>query len=109
MNITIVGMGAMGSVYAALFIEDGHSVFGVDDWKEHRSAINSNGLRVEGASGSRTLRNIVLNNFHKVQMKALPHIRAFGFLPNHGWDEILIPDSKQPQLRDVFLKNVLIS
>lgn len=61
MNITIVGMGAMGSVYAALFTEDGHTVFGVDDWREHCSAINSNGLRVEGASGSRTLRNITVS------------------------------------------------
>ena len=69
MNITIVGMGAMGSVYAALFIEDGHTVFGVDGWEEHCDAINSNGLRVEGASGSRTLRNITvsenINDFPK--------------------------------------------
>ena len=58
MNITIVGMGAMGSVYAALFLENGHTVSGVDDWKEHVAAIKSKGLRVEGASGSRTLKNI---------------------------------------------------
>ena len=58
MNITIVGMGAMGSVYAALFLENGHTVSGVDGWKEHVAAINSKGLRVEGASGSRTLKNI---------------------------------------------------
>ena len=61
MNITIVGMGAMGSVYAALFLENGHTVSGVDDWKEHVAAIKSKGLRVEGASGSRTLKNIFVS------------------------------------------------
>ena len=61
MNITIVGMGAMGSVYAALFLENGHTVSGVDGWKEHVAAIKSKGLRVEGASGSRTLKNIFVS------------------------------------------------
>jgi 2-dehydropantoate 2-reductase len=55
-KIAIVGVGAMGSVYAALLASGGHDVWGVDVWKEHVEAIRENGLRVEGASGDRTVR-----------------------------------------------------
>lgn len=60
MKITIVGAGAMGSVYAALFAEAsaGHEVWAIDSWAEHVEAINSSGLRVEGASGDRTINNL---------------------------------------------------
>jgi 2-dehydropantoate 2-reductase len=56
MKIAVVGVGAMGSVYAALLASGGHDVWAVDDWKEHVEAIRRNGLRLEGASGDRTLR-----------------------------------------------------
>jgi 2-dehydropantoate 2-reductase len=55
-KIAIIGVGAMGSVYAALLASGGHDVWGVDLWKEHIEAIRENGLRVEGASGDRTVR-----------------------------------------------------
>jgi 2-dehydropantoate 2-reductase len=55
-KIAIVGVGAMGSVYAALLASGGHDVWAVDIWKEHIEAIRENGLRLEGASGSRTVR-----------------------------------------------------
>jgi len=48
----------MGSIYATLFLEAGHEVWGIDDWKEHIEAIKSNGLTLEGASGSRTNHNL---------------------------------------------------
>jgi 2-dehydropantoate 2-reductase len=56
MRIAIVGTGAMGSVYAALFASAGHEVWAIDRWREHVEAIREKGLRVEGASGDRTVR-----------------------------------------------------
>lgn len=56
MKIAIIGVGAMGSVYAALLASGGHDVWAVDVWKEHIDAIREKGLRVEGASGDRTVR-----------------------------------------------------
>jgi 2-dehydropantoate 2-reductase len=46
----------MGSVYAALLASGGHEVIAVDVWQEHVDAINAKGLRVEGASGDRTVK-----------------------------------------------------
>jgi 2-dehydropantoate 2-reductase len=56
MRIAIVGTGAMGSVYAALFASAGHEVWAIDRWQEHVEAMRRNGLRLEGASGDRTVR-----------------------------------------------------
>jgi 2-dehydropantoate 2-reductase len=55
-KIAIVGTGAMGSVYAALFASAGHEVWAIDRWQEHVDAMRSKGLRLEGASGERTVR-----------------------------------------------------
>lgn len=59
MKIAIVGTGAMGSVYAALLADAGNEVRAVDVWTEHVEAINRHGLRVEGASGERTVSTIL--------------------------------------------------
>jgi 2-dehydropantoate 2-reductase len=56
MKIAIIGVGALGSVYAALLASGGHDVWAVDVWTEHIEAIRKNGLRLEGASGDRTVR-----------------------------------------------------
>ena len=56
MKIAVVGCGAMGSVYAALLADAGHEVWAIDNWKEHVDAMKANGLRLEGASGDRTVR-----------------------------------------------------
>jgi 2-dehydropantoate 2-reductase len=56
MKIAIIGCGAMGSVYAALLAAAGHEVWAIDAWKEHVDAIRDKGLRLEGASGDRTVR-----------------------------------------------------
>jgi 2-dehydropantoate 2-reductase len=56
MKIAIVGTGAMGSVYAGLFASAGHEVWAIDRWREHVQAMREKGLRVEGASGDRTVR-----------------------------------------------------
>lgn len=46
----------MGSVYAGLLASAGNEVLVVDRWQAHLDAIRANGLRVEGASGDRTVR-----------------------------------------------------
>jgi len=56
MKIAIVGTGAMGSVYAALFASAGNEVWAIDSWREHVEAMCSKGLRLEGASGDRTVK-----------------------------------------------------
>ncbi len=58
MKIMVFGTGAMGSIYAALFADAGHEVWAIDLWQEHIDAINTQGLRVEGASGDRTVEGI---------------------------------------------------
>jgi 2-dehydropantoate 2-reductase len=55
MKIAVVGCGAMGSVYAGLLAAAGHDVWAVDTWREHVDAMRHQGLRVEGASGDRTV------------------------------------------------------
>lgn len=58
MKIAILGLGAMGSVYAALFAEAGHEVWGIDPWEAHVTAIKKGGLRLEGASGNRVVKDL---------------------------------------------------
>src|SRR3546814_14552439 len=45
----------MGSVYAGLLASAGNEVLVVDRWAAHVEAINARGLRIEGASGERTV------------------------------------------------------
>ena len=61
MKVTILGAGAMGSVYAAMFAEakdPTHEVWVIDVWQDHVEAIAKNGLLLEGASGDRTVQGI---------------------------------------------------
>jgi 2-dehydropantoate 2-reductase len=55
-KIAVVGVGAMGSVYAGLLGTAGNEVWAVDTWRDHIDAIREHGLRVEGASGDRVAR-----------------------------------------------------
>jgi 2-dehydropantoate 2-reductase len=54
-RVAIVGAGAMGSVYAGLMASAGHEVFAITLWEDHAEAMARHGLRVEGASGDRTV------------------------------------------------------
>ena len=58
MKILVYGIGAMGSLYASLLSRSSNEVFVVDPWKEHISEIKKNGLKIEGASGNYTYKNI---------------------------------------------------
>ncbi len=58
MKITIIGLGAMGSIYAALFAAAGYEVIAYDPWVEHIDAINKKGLSIESPSGTYTIKNI---------------------------------------------------
>lgn len=55
MKIAVIGVGAMGSVYAALLADAGNEVSAVDVSPTQISAIREHGLRVEGASGDRVV------------------------------------------------------
>lgn len=55
MRIAVFGCGAMGSIYAGLLASSGHEVIAIDRNQAHVDAINTNGLRVSGASGERTV------------------------------------------------------
>ena len=55
-KVAVVGCGAMGSVYAGLMQLAGHDVHGVCLWPDHVQAVNTDGLRVHGASGDHTVR-----------------------------------------------------
>ena len=67
MKVAIIGTGAMGSVYAALLANGGHDVWAIDTWAEHVKAMNDAGLRVEGASGDRTVRLTATSNAREVR------------------------------------------
>ena len=54
-KVAIVGCGAMGSVYAGLMVSAGHQVHAVCLWPDHVAVMQEKGLRVEGASGDRTV------------------------------------------------------
>ena len=58
MKIAIIGVGAMGSVYAGLLAGAGHEVWAIDTWEDHVNAIRDHGLRLEGASGDRLVRGL---------------------------------------------------
>mmetsp|Transcript_54865 Transcript_54865/g.139038 ORF Transcript_54865/g.139038 Transcript_54865/m.139038 type:complete len:577 (-) Transcript_54865:317-2047(-) len=55
MKIVVLGCGAMGSIYAGLLASTGNEVWVVDVWQAHIDSIRERGLRVEGASGDRTV------------------------------------------------------
>ena len=58
MKIVVVGAGAMGSIYAALFADAGEEVWIFDPWEAHTAAIEHNGLNISGASGDRCVKSI---------------------------------------------------
>ncbi len=58
MKIAVLGVGAMGSIYASLLAKKGHEVWAIDTWSDHINAIKEKGLRVEGASGDCTVKTI---------------------------------------------------
>jgi len=47
MNITIMGAGAMGSLFGSFLARSGENVLLIDIWQDHVNAINSMGLGVE--------------------------------------------------------------
>ncbi len=58
MKIAVLGAGAMGSLYGGLLAESGNEVWLLDIWKEHVDRINEKGLRIEGITGDRIIKNI---------------------------------------------------
>lgn len=55
MKITIIGSGAMGSLFGALLAESGQDVMLIDIQKDHVDAVNACGLTVESGDRRRTV------------------------------------------------------
>jgi 2-dehydropantoate 2-reductase len=58
MKITVLGAGAMGSLYGGFLAEAGNEVWLLDIWKDHVDTINEQGLCIEGISGKRSIKTI---------------------------------------------------
>lgn len=58
MKIAIIGVGAMGSIYAGLLAQTGNEVWAVDLWQEHIDTIKRLGLRIDGAGGDYVCNNL---------------------------------------------------
>ncbi|MBC2712944.1 MAG: ketopantoate reductase family protein [Desulfosarcina sp.] len=56
MNITVIGAGAMGSLFGALLAEAGETVTLLDIRRDHVDAVNANGLSIEKAGTRRIVR-----------------------------------------------------
>ncbi len=55
MKIAIIGVGAMGSIYAGMLSEAGHEVWAIYPWAAHVAATNAGSLHLSGASGGRVI------------------------------------------------------
>ncbi len=88
MKISIIGGGAMGSIYAALLAKTNNEIILIDVWREHIAAINNYGLKIEGASGKRIVNNI----------KASTDLNATKN------SEIYIIATKTPQIEEVAIE-----
>jgi 2-dehydropantoate 2-reductase len=58
MKIAVLGSGAMGCLYGGMLSEAGFDVTLIDIWKEHVEAVNTRGLRIEGLSDDRVIKDI---------------------------------------------------
>ena len=68
MKISVIGCGAMGSIYAGYLADAGNEVIAIDTWKEHLFEINKNGLTIEGPNNKKIIKNIkASNNFALAQ------------------------------------------
>jgi 2-dehydropantoate 2-reductase len=55
-RIAVVGAGAMGSLFGGLLSEGGLDVTLIDVWRDHIDAIRTNGLKITGYGGDRTVK-----------------------------------------------------
>tara|TARA_Y200000002_G_C22661177_1_gene655793 strand:+ start:816 stop:1742 length:927 start_codon:yes stop_codon:yes gene_type:complete len=79
MKVSVIGTGAMGSIYASFFAKNGFDVLCFDVWKEHVDAINEKGLRVSGISGDHTEKKLrATSNFHELEDRDLYIIATKG-------------------------------
>jgi 2-dehydropantoate 2-reductase len=46
-KILVIGLGPSGGILSAYLASNGHSIYGVDVWKEHVDEIRENGLKIE--------------------------------------------------------------
>ena len=79
MKVSVIGTGAMGSIYGSFFSKNNFDVLCYDVWDEHVDAINNNGLRVSGISGDHTEKKIrATTNFNELKDRDLYIIATKG-------------------------------
>ena len=88
MKVSVIGTGAMGSIYGSFFAKNNFDVLCYDVWDEHVDAINNKGLRVSGISGDHTEKKIrATTNFNELKDRDLYIIQSMErdglFLLNH--------------------------
>lgn len=71
MNITIIGAGAMGSLFGYLLTLSGRQVMLINTWQEHVDAINSNGLKVESNGKTNKINIKASTNIHDAKKSDL--------------------------------------
>ena len=71
MKITIVGAGAMGSLFGAMLAEAGNKVWLFDVWADHVEAVNEHGLTIEQGGETRTLRIAATTDPHQIGLAEL--------------------------------------
>ena len=79
MKVSVIGTGAMGSIYGSFFAKNNFDVLCYDVWDEHVDAINNKGLRVSGISGDHTEKKIrATTNFNELKDRDLYIIATKG-------------------------------
>ena len=79
MKVSVIGTGAMGSIYGSFFAKNNFDVLCYDVWDEHVNAINNKGLRVSGISGDHTEKKIrATTNFNELKDRDLYIIATKG-------------------------------
>ncbi len=71
MKITVVGAGAMGSLFGGLLAESGSEVCLLDVWQEHVHAMNAEGLHIERNGRERKIRVKAVTTTDDIQETAL--------------------------------------
>lgn len=71
MKISIIGAGAMGSLFGALLAEAGQTVILFDIRQDHVDAVNANGLTIEREETSRRIPVPATTDLHRIGLTAL--------------------------------------
>jgi 2-dehydropantoate 2-reductase len=78
-DIAVVGAGAMGALFGSILAENGLDVALIDINEEHVDAMRSEGLKIEGYGGDRTLRMAATSNPNELESANLLLFQCKGY------------------------------